>query len=85
MPPFIQLSTGLYAIEGNNTPAGPGQILSIMTVSGENNDRWLCATRAIDDAALSSADEGVSAWLTRGRTYFEQRFSPKARPCVFES
>ena len=34
------------------------------------------ASRVIDDAALSLADERVGDWLTHGRTYSEQRFSP---------
>lgn len=30
----------------------------------------------VDDAALRSADERVGDWLTHGRTYSEQRYSP---------
>src|SRR5437867_10163811 len=36
-----------------------------------------CGRRTdVDDATLRSADAGASNWLTYGRTYSEQRFSP---------
>jgi quinohemoprotein ethanol dehydrogenase len=36
----------------------------------------VAAVSAIDDAALKGAEEHLSDWLTHGRTYSEQRFSP---------
>ncbi|HEY2774737.1 MAG TPA: PQQ-dependent dehydrogenase, methanol/ethanol family [Candidatus Binatia bacterium] len=33
-------------------------------------------TETIDDAALASADSATSDWITHGRTYSEQRYSP---------
>ena len=39
-------------------------------------DRIRRATGAVDDARLRNADADVSNWLTHGRTYSEERFSP---------
>jgi glucose dehydrogenase len=35
-----------------------------------------CRARVIDDAALAEADADSANWLSYGRTYSEQRFSP---------
>ena len=40
--------------------------------------RIRAATGAIDDARLRDADADVGNWLTHGRTYAEQRYSPLA-------
>ncbi|HVH07037.1 MAG TPA: PQQ-dependent dehydrogenase, methanol/ethanol family [Myxococcota bacterium] len=42
-------------------------------------DRARAGTAAIDDAKLVSADADVDDWLTHGRTYGEQRYSPLAQ------
>jgi PQQ-dependent dehydrogenase (methanol/ethanol family) len=39
-------------------------------------DRIRAATGAVDDARLKGADADVGDWLTHGRTYAEQRYSP---------
>ncbi|MEE8160775.1 MAG: PQQ-dependent dehydrogenase, methanol/ethanol family [Acidobacteriota bacterium] len=46
------------------------------TGTGSQSGAPTFASTAIDDAALSLADERVGDWLTQGRTYSEQRFSP---------
>jgi quinohemoprotein ethanol dehydrogenase len=38
-----------------------------------------CGTGAVDDTRLREADADVSNWLTHGRSYDEQRFSPLAQ------
>jgi PQQ-dependent dehydrogenase (methanol/ethanol family) len=38
-----------------------------------------CATHAVDDAHLREAGSDASNWLTHGRSYDEQRFSPLAQ------
>lgn len=38
--------------------------------------RIRASTGAIDDARLRNADADVGNWLTHGRTYAEQRYSP---------
>ena len=39
-------------------------------------DAHAAATRAVDGEALISAADALTDWLTHGRTYDEQRFSP---------
>ena len=54
-------------------------LAALMVVSGcggTDTESPLAAARAIDDAALRLADERADDWLTQGRTYSEQRFSP---------
>ena len=58
-------------------------LVTLMVLSGcgrtnaePQSEARTSATRAIDDAALSLADEHVGDWLTHGRTYSEQRYSP---------
>src|SRR5205814_10616730 len=42
-------------------------------------DAHAAATRAVDGEALISAADARTDWLTHGRTYDEQRFSPLDR------
>lgn len=35
-------------------------------------------TKAVDAARLTAADADTAAWMTTGRTYSEQRYSPLA-------
>ena len=57
-----------------------GALLTVLVLlsgcGGTDTESPLAAVTAIDDAALRLADERTDDWLTQGRTYSEQRFSP---------
>lgn len=48
----------------------------LLTSIGSVPDAHAAATRAVDSKALVSAADNLQDWLTHGRTYDEQRFSP---------
>jgi quinohemoprotein ethanol dehydrogenase len=49
------------------------------TAGGAPAERARAAAAAVDDAKLVAADAATDDWLTHGRTYGEQRYSPLAQ------
>lgn len=53
-----------------------GSVFCTSALRAQQKSRATSAAQKIDDAALRKADARAGAWLTHGRTYDEQRFSP---------
>jgi alcohol dehydrogenase (cytochrome c)/quinohemoprotein ethanol dehydrogenase len=53
--------------------------LGVTTLTGCTGDRGPVEPAAVDRERLVAADEEPGQWMSHGRTYLEQRFSPLAR------
>ena len=73
---FALAALGLACATGRDEPAAvkPPEPAAPPTLA----ERIHASTLAVDDARLRGADADSANWLTHGRTYAEQRFSPLA-------
>jgi PQQ-dependent dehydrogenase (methanol/ethanol family) len=62
----------LLALAAASCRGGPPEARAALAPA----ERARRATQAVDDARLAAADAAVDDWLSYGRTYDEQRFSP---------